>query len=55
MHTLVLDIETVGENWEELDTTTKENLLRWAKRSAKNDAEYRVLKKDVQEGHWCTL
>ena len=52
MHTLVLDIETVGEDWSKLDVITKENLLRWAKRSAKDDAEFRVLEKDVQEGRF---
>jgi DNA polymerase elongation subunit (family B) len=50
MHTLVLDIETVGEDWGNLDETTKDVLLRWAKRSAKDEAEFRVLEKDVQEG-----
>lgn len=50
MHTLVLDIETVGEAWDSLDDTTRENLLRWISRSAKSEEGKRVLERDVQEG-----
>lgn len=49
MHTLVLDIETVGEKWEEIDGITKESLLRWVKRSAKNDLEKSDLENGVKE------
>jgi len=48
MRTLVLDIETIGEEWNALDEIAQENLLRWAKRSAKNKEELGVLEQDVK-------
>jgi predicted PolB exonuclease-like 3'-5' exonuclease len=48
---LIFDIETIGENYEELDDDTKENLTRWIKREAGNDeSKYNALEKDVKEG-----
>jgi hypothetical protein len=38
---LVLDIETVGEDFEALDEATQENLTRWIKKEAANDQEYK--------------
>jgi len=49
MSTLVFDIETVGESWESLDTTTQEVLMRWINRSGKQD-EREVLLTDLREG-----
>lgn len=49
MATLIFDIETVGENWNELDTTTKETLSRWIVRSAKNKEEEQALLLDLKE------
>jgi DNA polymerase elongation subunit (family B) len=39
MATLIFDIETVGEQWRDVDTTTKEVLTRWIERPAKSDEE----------------
>ncbi len=50
MRTLVLDIETIGEDWEKLDETSKESLTRWIKRTAKTDEEYQAELLDVREG-----
>jgi 3'-5' exonuclease len=50
MATLVFDIETVGEPWDELDAVTQSTLTRWAKRSSKTEAEYAAAVRDVQEG-----
>lgn len=37
---LVLDIETVGEDFNALDEFTRENLTRWIKKEAENEKEY---------------
>lgn len=50
MATLVFDIETVGEPWDQLDETTRAVLLRWSDRVAKTPAERAAMEKDVQEG-----
>lgn len=50
MATLVFDIETVGEDWDALDKTTKGVLTRWIDRTAKNEEEHDALLKDIQEG-----
>jgi uncharacterized protein YprB with RNaseH-like and TPR domain len=49
-HTLIFDIETVGETWESLDTTTQGMLSRWVDRTAKNDEEHEAEMKDLREG-----
>jgi 3'-5' exonuclease len=49
MATLIFDIETVGENWNELDTFTQESLSRWVMRSAKSKSEEQVLLMDLRE------
>jgi len=38
---LVIDIETVGENFEGLDEATQENLTHWIRKEAANDQEYK--------------
>ena len=50
MATLVFDIETVGEDWNTLDQTTKDVLSRWVERTAHNEEERDVGLKDVREG-----
>lgn len=49
MPKLIFDIETVGENFDELDTATQDNLTRWIKREAKNDGEYEESLKELKE------
>lgn len=39
MATLVFDIETVGEAWDDLDVTTQATLTRWIDRTATSEAE----------------
>lgn len=46
MSKLIFDIETVGENFDELDETTKDTLTKWIKKESKGDDEY---KKELQE------
>ncbi len=50
MATLIFDIETVGENWGELDGVTQSALTRWAERSARSDEGYLVLERDIKDG-----
>jgi hypothetical protein len=48
---LVFDIETVGEEFDRLDETTKNSLTRWIKREAGNDKEkYNAYLIDLKEG-----
>lgn len=49
MPTLILDIETVGENFDELDSVSQEVLTRWIKREAADDGEYRSLLSNLKE------
>lgn len=39
MSTLIFDIETVGENWQDFDETTKQVLTRWIDKTSKNTTE----------------
>lgn len=50
MRTLIIDIETVGEMWSDLDTVTKNNLTRWIDRTAKNETEQQALLNDLKAG-----
>jgi DNA polymerase elongation subunit (family B) len=49
MRTLIFDIETVGENWQDLDDTTQHVLTRWIDRSVKNPDDRATQLKDLQE------
>ena len=50
MPTLIFDIETVGEQWDELDETTQESLTRWIERSARNEEERDARIADIKQG-----
>jgi len=41
MPTLIIDIETVGEDFDGLDHTTQEVLTRWIKKDSRTEAEYK--------------
>src|SRR3990167_6978347 len=47
---LVFDIETVGEDYDKLDKSTKEALTRWIEREAKDEDEYSRLLDDIKNG-----
>lgn len=49
MPKLVFDIETVGENFEDLDEKTQQALTNWVDRSARNDEEKQAHFKDIRE------
>jgi DNA polymerase elongation subunit (family B) len=50
MATLVFDIETIGESWEKMDTTTHEVLSRWITKTAKTKIEEESQLADLKEG-----
>ncbi len=45
---LVFDIETVGEDFDSIDDSTKENLMRWLKREAQSETEYNSMLEDLK-------
>ncbi len=47
---LVLDIETVGEDFDSLDEATQENLTRWIKKESENTAEYEEALDELKNG-----
>ncbi len=47
---LVIDIETIGEDFSALDHATKENLTRWIKRDSESDEEYKIALEDLKNG-----
>ncbi|MEK7612225.1 MAG: ribonuclease H-like domain-containing protein [Patescibacteria group bacterium] len=47
---LVFDIETIGEDFEELDKTTQDALTRWIERESGDDTEYRLRLDDLKNG-----
>jgi len=50
MATLVFDIETVGESWENVDTETKKILTRWIDRTTRAGTEREAMVRDMYEG-----
>jgi len=50
MAKLIFDIETVGENFDELDETTQEALTRWIKKDSSSEEEYQVSLEDLKSG-----
>lgn len=50
MATLVFDIETIGEDFDAMDETTQEVLLRWAKQSSTNDEDLKMKTEEVRDG-----
>jgi uncharacterized protein YprB with RNaseH-like and TPR domain len=47
---LVFDIETVGEDWDELDKATQENLSWWLRESSRDDETFEYEMKELKEG-----
>ncbi|MDE2173616.1 MAG: ribonuclease H-like domain-containing protein [Patescibacteria group bacterium] len=50
MSTLIFDIETVGENFDELDQTTQDQLTRWIRETSGSEDEYEHALESVKEG-----
>jgi DNA polymerase elongation subunit (family B) len=47
---LVIDIETIGEDFDSLDHETKENLTRWIKKDSDSEDEYKIALEDLKNG-----
>ncbi|MBI4099030.1 ribonuclease H-like domain-containing protein [Candidatus Parcubacteria bacterium] len=47
---LIFDIETVGEEFNNLDPMTQEALTRWIRREADDETEYERLLQDLKDG-----
>ncbi len=47
---LVIDIETVGEDFNALDHATQESLTRWIKKESENEEEYKVALEELKNG-----
>lgn len=50
MSALVFDIETVGENFSEMDETTQDALTRWIKKSSDSDEDYKIALQELKDG-----
>ena len=50
MSTLIFDIETVGEEFDALDTMTQEGLTRWIKKEAENEQNYQAALEELKNG-----
>ncbi|HTY39574.1 MAG TPA: ribonuclease H-like domain-containing protein [Candidatus Paceibacterota bacterium] len=47
---LVLDIETIGEDFDALDHATQENLTRWIQRESESEEVYKLALEDLKNG-----
>ena len=47
---LVFDIETIGEDFDSLDKTTKDSLTRWIEKEAGDETEYKLRLDDLKNG-----
>ena len=46
--TPILDIETIGEDFDNLDDATQENLTRWIKKDSENEEGYKLALQDIK-------
>jgi len=47
---LVIDIETIGHNFDSFDQATQDNLTRWIKAESDNDEEYQIALQNLKDG-----
>lgn len=50
MATLIFDIETVGDKWQEFDEVTKGVLTRWVEKTSRNPEEKQIMLADIESG-----
>lgn len=50
MATLILDIETIGEDFDGLDETTRDSLTHWIRRESSDEETYRAAVDGVRDG-----
>lgn len=47
---LIIDIETIGHNFDSFDPATQESLTRWIEKESENEAEYERALADLKDG-----
>ena len=47
---LIFDIETIGDDFDSLDETTKESLTRWIEKESSSEAEYEEALQELKSG-----
>lgn len=47
---LIIDIETVGEDWSALDHATQESLTRWIKKESEDEDQYKIALEELKSG-----
>ena len=50
MSKLIFDIETIGDNFDDLDSATQETLTRWIKKDSENEEEYAKALDELKSG-----
>lgn len=50
MKTIIVDIETIGEDWEKMDAHTQELQTRWIKQATTSEEEYQAALEDLKNG-----
>jgi len=50
MPKLIFDIETIGDNFDDLDSATQETLTRWIKKDSENEEEYTKALDELKNG-----
>ncbi|MDO8529772.1 MAG: ribonuclease H-like domain-containing protein [bacterium] len=50
MSALIFDIETIGENYDKLDKTTRDSLTRWIKKESQSEQEFEKALEDLKNG-----
>ncbi len=50
MPKLIFDIETIGDNFDDLDPATQETLTRWIKKDSENEEEYAKALEELKSG-----
>lgn len=50
MKKLIFDIETIGNDYDNFDEITKDNLTRWIKKDTENNQNYNTLLQDIKDG-----
>lgn len=50
MSQLIFDIETIGDNFDDLDETSQHMLTRWIEKTSQSDEEYQAALQDIKDG-----
>lgn len=50
MQSFIFDIETIGEDFDQMDVMTQHQLTKWIKKDTKTDTEYENMMQNVKDG-----